>query len=92
MANPMEGLYLKSTTLSNIVKYYALATNKQKLDINKLLLKSDKGEALTKKEFDRLNKYSFRYKMYMQHISENTDRRLNKLNRKSLTTPNKDAD
>jgi len=84
----MEGLYLTSTDINNVISYYELATQKVKLDINKLLSKSN--ETLTKKEYDRLKLYSFRYKMVMQHIADNTDSRLDKPHRKSLTTPNKD--
>jgi len=83
----MEGLYLSSTDISNINKYYTLANHKVKKDITKLFSKS---ESLTQKEMKRLKQYSFRYKMVMQHIADNTDARLNKLTRKPLTIPNKD--
>ncbi len=85
----MEGLYLSSTDVSNINKYYNLANAKVKKDITTLFSKS---ESLTQKEMKRLKKYSFRYKMILQHIADNTDARLNKLTRKPLTIPNKDID
>lgn len=85
----MEGLYLSSTDVSNINKYYNIANNKVKKDITTLFSKS---ESLTQKEMKRLKKYSFRYKMILQHIADNTDARLNKLTRKPLTIPNKDID
>ena len=88
LTNAMEGLYLTSTDINNVIRYYELATQKVKLDINKLLNKSN--ESLTSKELDRLKLYSFRYKMVIQHVSDNTDSRLDKPHRRSLTTPNKD--
>jgi hypothetical protein len=70
-----------------LIKYYSITNNKTKEDINQLLIKSDKGIALSEKEIDRLNKYCFRYKMIIENVSINTDTRLNKLTRKPLTTP-----
>ena len=70
-----------------LIKYYNITNNKTKEDINQLLIKSDKGIALSQKEIDRLNKYCFRYKMIIENVSINTDTRLNKLTRKPLTTP-----
>ena len=88
LRNAMEGLHLTRKDISNIIQYYKVSNKKIQLDINKLLSKDN----LTSKEFDRLKLYSFRYKMIMQHISDNTDSRLNNIYRKSLTTPNKDFD
>jgi hypothetical protein len=70
-----------------LIKYYSITNNKTKEDINQLLIKSDKGIALSEKEIDRLNKYCFRYKMIIENVSINTNTRLNKLTRKPLTTP-----
>ena len=95
LTNAMEGLNLTRKDISNIVQYYKVSNKKIQLDINKLLSKCSEfpyTANLTSKEFDRLKLYSFRYKMIMQHISDNTDSRLNKIYRKSLTTPNKDFD
>ena len=47
----MEGLYLSSTDISNINKYYTIANHKVKKDITKLFSKS---ESLTQKEMKRL--------------------------------------
>ncbi len=88
LTNAMERLHLTSKDIYNITKYYNLATKKVQLDINKLL----KKDKLTSKQFKRLKTYSFRYKMIIQHISDNTDARLNKLYRKPLTVPNNDFD
>jgi predicted oxidoreductase len=85
----MEGLYLRNN-IELLIKYYNLTNNKTKDDINQLLLKSNKGIALTQKELDRIKKYIFRYKMIMESVSINTDTRLNKLTRKPLTIPSKD--
>lgn len=84
----MEGLYLSQKDITNIIKYYDISNDTTKQDINKLLNKSNP----TTSEINRLKRYSFRYKMIMQHISDNTDARLNKLYRKPLTSPNKDID
>ena len=84
----MEGLYLSQKDITNIIKYYDISNDTTKQDINKLLNKSNP----TASEINRLKRYSFRYKMIMQHISDNTDARLNKLYRKPLTSPNKDMD
>ena len=89
LTNAMEGLYLRSN-IHTLIKYYNIANNKTKKDINKLLLKSNNGIQLTQKELHRIKKYIFRYKMIIQSVSINTDSRLNKLTRKSLTTPSKD--
>jgi len=85
----MEGLYLRNN-IELLIKYYDIASNKIKDDINQLLLKSNKGIALTQKELDRIKKYIFRYKMIKESVSINTDTRLNKLTRKPLTIPSKD--
>jgi len=85
----MEGLYLRNN-IELLIKYYDISSNKIKDDINQLLLKSNKGIALTQKELDRIKKYIFRYKMIKESISINTDTRLNKLTRKPLTIPSKD--
>jgi len=85
----MEGLYLRNN-IELLIKYYDIASNKIKDDINQLLLKSNKGIALTQKELDRIKKYIFRYKMIKESVSINTDSRLNKLTRKPLTIPSKD--
>lgn len=85
----MEGLYLRNN-IELLIKYYDIASNKIKYDINQLLLKSNKGITLTQKELDRIKKYIFRYKMIKESVSINTDSRLNKLTRKPLTIPSKD--
>jgi hypothetical protein len=85
----MEGLYLRNN-VELLIKYYNLASNKNKIDINTILTKSNKGIALSQKEIDRLKKYIFRYKMIINSISNNTDSRLNKLTRKPITIPSKD--
>jgi len=85
----MEGLYLRNN-IELLIKYYDIASNKIKDDINQLLLKSNKGITLTQKELDRIKKYIFRYKMIKESVSINTDSRLNKLTRKPLTIPSKD--
>jgi len=85
----MEGLYLRNN-IELLIKYYDIASNKIKDDINQLLLKSNKGITLTQKELDRIKKYIFRYKMIKESVSINTDTRLNKLTRKPLTIPSKD--
>jgi hypothetical protein len=85
----MEGLYLRNN-IELLIKYYDIASNKTKEDINQLLLKDNKGIALSQKEIDRIKKYIFRYKMIKESISINTDSRLNKLTRKPLTIPSKD--
>ena len=82
----MEGLYLNDKDITNIINYYNISSNTIKKDINKLLNKTQH----TTKDIQRLKKYAFRYKMHIQHISDNTDSRLSKPLRKSLTTPNKD--
>ena len=84
--NTMEGLYLNDKDITNIINYYNISSNTIKKDINKLLSKPKH----TTKDIQRLKKYAFRYKMHIQHISDNTDSRLSKPIRKSLTTPNKD--
>ena len=85
----MEGLYLRNN-IELLIKYYDIASNKIKYDINQLLLKSNKGITLTQKELDRIKKYIFRYKMIVESISINTNSRLNKIIRKPLTIPSKD--
>ena len=85
----MEGLYLRNN-IELLIKYYDIASNKIKDDINQLLLKSNKGITLTQKELDRIKKYIFRYKMIKESVSINTDSRLNKLTRKPLTISSKD--
>ena len=82
----MEGLYLNDKDITNIINYYNISSNTIKKDINKLLNKPQH----TTKDIQRLKKYAFRCKMRIQHISDNTDSRLSKPLRKSLTTPNKD--
>jgi hypothetical protein len=73
--------------LNNVLEYYKIASSKTKKDINTLLLKCKDGN-LSQKEVDRLKRYSFRYKMIIEANHINTMSRLNKLERKSLTTPN----
>ena len=84
----MEGLYLNDKDISNIIKYYEISSNTIKKDINTLLNKTNH----TTKDIARLKKYAFRYKMNIQHISDNTDSRLAKPHRRNLTIPSKDFD
>lgn len=70
--------------LNDVIKYYAIATPKQKLDISKILNKSQ-TKKLTDAESRRLNEYSFKSRMYFYANSANVDSRMNKLNRGSVT-------
>ena len=83
--NPMEGLYLSDKDITNIINYYNISSNTIKNDINKLLNKTNH----TNKDIQRLKKYAFRYKMNIQHISDNTDSRLSKPIPKSQKIPMK---
>lgn len=69
--------------VDNIIKYYKIASKKVQKDINRLLLKSK--DKLTNKELSRIKQYSFRYRMITQANAINTDSRLDKLHRTSLT-------
>ena len=82
----MEGLYLNDKDITNIINYYNISSNKIKKDINNLLNKRKH----TTKDLQRLKKYAFRYRMHIQHVSDNTDSRLSKPHRRNLTIPNKD--
>lgn len=77
--------------LNNLLEYYKIAPSKTKKDINTLLLKSKDGD-LSPKEVARLKKYNFRYKMIIEANHINSQSRLNKLYRQSLTTPNSNID
>ncbi len=70
--------------LNDVIKYYAIATPKQKLDISKILNKSQ-TKKLTDAESKRLNEYSFKSRMYFYANSANVDSRMNRLNRSSVT-------
>ena len=70
--------------LNDVLKYYAIATPKQKLDISKILNKSQ-TKKLTDAESKRLNEYSFKSRMYFYANSANVDSRMNRLNRSSVT-------
>jgi hypothetical protein len=74
--------------ITNLIKYYNIASKKVQLDINKLLTKYNKDGKLSQKELTRLKKYNFRYKMIIESNHINTQSRLNKLTRSPLTTPN----
>ena len=76
---------IPSKVIDNVISYYQITSKKVRKDINKLLLKLNKTNKLTEKENSRLKQYSFRYKMITQANAVNTDSRLNKLHRTSLT-------
>lgn len=71
--------------LKDVIKYYAIATSKQKLDISKILNKSQ-TKKLTDAESKRLNEYSFKSRMYFYANSANVDSRMNKIDRDSITS------
>ena len=70
--------------LNDVIKYYAIATPKQKLDIGKMLNKSQ-TKKLTDAENKRLNEYAFKSRMYFYANSANVDSRMNKLIRSNVT-------
>ena len=75
---------MNQNKLNDVVKYYAIATPKQKLDISKILNKSQ-TKKLTDAESKRLKEYSFKSRMYFYANSANVDSRMNRLNRSSVT-------
>ena len=70
--------------LNDVTKYYAIATPKQKLDIGKILNKSQ-TKNLTDAESKRLNEYAFKSRMYFYATSANVDSRMSKAVRSSVT-------
>jgi hypothetical protein len=70
--------------LNDVIKYYAIATSKQKLDIGKMLNKSQ-TKKLTDAESKRLNEYAFKSRMYFYANSANVDSRMSKVVRSSVT-------
>lgn len=80
-----NGMTEFNSQVDNTIKYYDIASKKVQVDINRLLLKLNTTNKLTAKELDRIKQYSFRYKMIIQANAINTDSRLNKLHRTSLT-------
>lgn len=70
--------------LNDVLKYYAITTSKQKLDISKILNKSQ-SKKLTDAESKRLNQYAFKSRMYFYANSANVDSRMNKADRDSIT-------
>ncbi len=75
---------MNNNKLKDVIKYYSLATPKEKLDINKILTKA-KDEELSEAENNRLNKYAFKSRMYFYSNSANVDSRRNKIIRGSVT-------
>lgn len=79
---------MNKNKLNDVIKYYGLATPKEKLDINKILTKA-KTKELSEAEKKRLNKYAFKSRMYFYSNSANVDSRLNKIIRGSVTCTGK---
>ena len=76
---------MNQNKLNDVVKYYAIATPKQKLDISKILNKSQ-TKKLTDAESKRLKEYSFKSRMYFYANSANVDSRMNRMDRDSITS------
>jgi len=71
--------------LNDVLKYYAITTQKQKLDIGKILNKSQ-TKKLTDAENKRLKQYAFKSRMYFYANSANVDSRMNRIDRDSITS------
>lgn len=76
---------MNENKLNDVIKYYAITTSKQKLDISKILNKS-KTKKLTDAESKRLNQYAFKSRMYFYANSANVDSRMNRMDRDSITS------
>ena len=75
--------------LDDAIKYYQLGSNKEREDINNILHQINTNTVDTK-QAKRLAKYAKRYKVLIEANHINSQSRLNKLIRKSVTTPNSD--
>ena len=75
--------------LDDAIKYYALASYKERQSINKLLHQINTNK-YTDKQAERLRTFARRYKVLTEANHINSQSRLNKLFRKPLTSPNDD--
>lgn len=76
--------------LDDAIKYYQLGSSKERQDINNILHQINTNTIDTK-QAKRLEKYAKRYKVLIEANHINSQSRLNKLIRKSVTTPNLDS-
>ena len=74
---------MDTSKLNDVIKFYSITTNKNRLDINKLLSKAQ-VRGLTDLESKRLNQYAFKSRMYFCSVSSAVDRKMDRLERESI--------